>query len=475
MENEFRDNFNQLVRFKLEYNTALRRRGKEPCFYFTDNALKALIDLTIPNSEEKFGSFIMKLEQLTYESSRSGKSLPNNSDLVETIDEIRQLRHEYGHDRLIGNERNIQKKQMKIGSILQKYANKIYPKNEDFLILSINLLKNLNKNMEQIIENIDTEEDEFRREFQNVIYNIKKRKKETHRTLHKKGEFEHLSVTPIFVPNMFWPPEIRSEKECVYIPIDINLKDDSIKGVKKFLKIIERYFEKDLSRYIYLRKLFPWSISNTQGIMAYGVGISDLFHNLKNLERSVLTIVLTGEYGKEMTSFLMVVGMDFRNNYASYCFIDFYLSNIPLENQWIVSLKHNLDGVTNAIDGGESCCFYSTAFKRWEVRDEDFSISNLKSLVGKIESDRFSYYDYGVIKIKNIVNWEVLDSWGDNYFKNCPSEYLDEYIGLLIPSLSEDEVINENIHKIPRLLVSIFNIQGRGGIIPIITGQITMR
>jgi len=473
MENEFRDTFDQLMRLKVEYNTALRRLGKVPCFIITDNAVKTLIDMKLPNSEEKFGFFIIKLEQLIYESSRYGKNLPNNSTLLETIDEIKQLRHEYGHDRLIGDEREVLKRQMKIGSILKKYVDKINPKNEDFLVLSINLLKNLNKNIIRIIEDVDKEEEPSQIEFKNVIYNINNRKYDIQRTLHKKGEFKHLSVSPIFVPSLFWPPEIRYEEECVYIPIDISLKDHTIKGVKKFLRIIETYFEKDLSQFIYAEKLFPWSISESDS-MTYGVGISNLFQNLKNLTRSTLAIALSGEYGKKETSFLMVVGIDFRNNFAFNCFIDFYLSNIPLESRWIDILKDRLDEVTSNIDGGKSCCYYSTAFKRWEYRDKDLSIDNLKALVGKIKSRYDEWYEYGVINTKKIVNWKVLNSWGENNFKNCPCKNIDEYIGLLSPVLLEDEIMKKSNYKISYLCVWNFNVQGRGYIIPIISGKIVI-
>ena len=473
MEHGFKNQFESLVRLRVDYNDALRRTGKKSCFITTDTTLKTILDMEDPTTEVKFGAFIIQLEKIMFESSRYGKNLPNNSELKTIINDINQLRHEYGHDRLVGKEGEVLKKQMKVGLILKKYMGKINPRNEDFLILSIKLLENLIRVMTDIIDNVENGDiDDTKRVFINVMYNPKLRKDVIQKKLLKKGEFEHLAVSPIFVPNLFWPPEIRSENECVYIPIDISLRDHSISGVKKFISIVHNFWKYSLSDIMYTMPLFSWSISDST-TMVFGVGEESLYKNLKKLTRSVLTIALSGEYGKELTAFLVVFGMDFRNDFASHCFVDYYLSNIPLDTHWLETFRNILDEVASYIDGGDSCLYYKTAFKRWESSNIDLPINSLNTLMGKNESGIFQYYDYGVYKTNLVPQWNLMDEWGDSYLSNSPFDNLEEMVGFLAPALLDEDFKNNDL-RIKRITISQFNVPGRGYTIPILFGKITL-
>lgn len=474
MKNDVKRKFESLVRLLLDYNDGLRRIGKKPCFISTDNTLKIVLDMENPNTESKFGIFISQLYKTLYESSRYGNNLPNDQDLTLIIDEVVQLRHEYGHDRLVGNEREVLKKQMKIGEILKKYTETRTPKNEAFLILASELLNNIIDAMTELINNIEKEHKKYNRtKFINMMYDPKKRKNITQRKLTKKGSYERLSVTPIFVPSAHWPPEIIPERECVYIPIDMWLNDNSIKGVKQFISTISNLWTKNLSNVMYTQPLFSWSLSDSKGNMVYGYGKKSLSKNLKNLTRSVLTIVFSGDYGKGSSDSLMVIGMDFRNDRARNCFVDFYLSSIPLDTHWLESFKLNLHQVANNISGGDSCNFIKTNFKRWFSPLLDLPIDSIHTLIGKNESEYDSYYDYGVYDTELVPEWELETEWGEVYSINNPFEGLDELVGFLSPTLFDDDYKNQDLRVI-RLTISQFNVPGRGGIIPIIFGKIVL-
>ena len=98
MKYDVKRKFESLVRLILEYNDGLRRIGKKACFISTDNTLKIFLDMENPDTESKFGIFISQLYKTLYESSRYGNNLPNDQDLTLIIDEVIQLRHEYGHE-----------------------------------------------------------------------------------------------------------------------------------------------------------------------------------------------------------------------------------------------------------------------------------------------------------------------------------------------------------------------------------------
>lgn len=474
MEYDIKNKFESLVRLLLEYNIALRRMGNKACFISTDNTLKTILDMENPDTEVKFGRFISQLYQTMYESSRYGNNLPNNQKLSTIIKEISQLRHEYGHDRLIGNKREVIKKQMTVGTIFKKYIGKTTPKNKDFLILSNGLLDNLIIIMGKVIDNVEKERVEPEKDiFINTMYNTKTRKNIIQKKIVKKGDFDRLSVTPIFVPTAFWPPEIRSEKECVYIPIDMGLKDHSIDGVKHFIKEVHNFWKNTLSNVMYTRPLFSWSISDTTNNLVYGFGEKSLFKNLKKLTRSVLTIVFTGEYGEGSSNSLVVFGMDFRNNMARYCYVDFYLSSIPLDTHWLESFRNILLKVANNIQGGNSCHFLKTNFRRWQSTTLDLPIGSINTLIGKHEGRGFHYFDHGAYNSDIVPHWELETEWGEVYLIKNPCDNLDELVGFLAPALSEEDFDNKDL-RIKRITLSQFNVPGRGGTIPIIFGKIVL-
>ena len=411
-------------------------KGIEPFFKITTKSSKALLELSIPTSQDEFKNFIWNLYIIFYEGSSYGKTIPSKSDNEKIITKIKAYRTYFFHDIEHGKDKEIRKKYEKIRKANVSLIGKEIPsQEEDWTKLGtkcVESLSNLLSNLEKEEPPVKPKED-FKEFFDDRI-TIFKDKPVKYRKIGKYGEYHHLSDAPIFLPTFYMtpPPQFGNTKSA--ININSEAYHGSLGSFRKFMREIKKLWLTDVSaEVLQIDRLMPWSISNN-GYMVYGSGIENLFEALKIYDFGIITMILQGYYGEDYSKTFFIIissyrkGRLFRDN-----FIDFYLSNIPMNWDWINRINNSLDILSSMNSKASSYSLKPYYFYNWNG-NSDISLKQVLGGMGRNGYAEKRKYDVfkGLIVTKEQARipykFEKEYSWTGDSKYSLPVGCLDEFV-----------------------------------------------
>ena len=475
----------ELIKLYPYINEASRCAGRDPIFKSTSRVISATNELAIPEDKAGFENLVKNLFILFYESSGCGKRLPSDIDEERIIQKIKELRNHFEHDREHGKDVDVKRKFRNVGDIYEYLIGKRFPSTQEDWVnaghalirklvdLSNKILKDLESPKKPAIELSETERKMLEEFFEHEM-TIFPNKKEKFRITKKYGEFSHGSACVLFLPTFrFSPPaEFGNTNSAVYIASEAPRAD--FEGFKRFVRKIEQKWNNE-SNYEFApsSELFPWSISG-DGYVVYGSGSKNLIEALEHYYklRVSVSIVLQGIFGVGSTdTFFIVIGSDIKGGWFSYNFIDFYLSSIPIEWNWIKSINNSLDELSRVNMKASNYTLKSYRYFVWE------GIGNIpidKDIIGGIGRNglKHSKRDWdtfdGLILSRDKLDIKyVLDeesSWKLPYYEpSCPKDYLDEFVVSVTNHPPDvDEIQTGKLVGINRPSIYVLCFEGKG-------------
>lgn len=417
------------------YETS-RIKGKQPFFKITNKSSRALGELSIPKNMNEFKNFIWRLYIVFYEGSGQGKRIPSNVDDKDVISKVKAYRTFYFHDIEHGKDKDIRKKYQKIRQINLSLIEKEVPaQKEDWISLGIKLVEELSTLLSNLgKEEPPSESPDFKEFFDDRI-TLFAHKPVKFRKIAKHREYSHLASAPIFLPtfNIHTPqPHFGNARSAIHIHSEAY--NGSLESFHRFMRKIKQLWVEEVpSQVLQIERLMPWSISNN-GYMVYGSSIENLFEGLRTYDFGVITMILQGYYGEDYSKLFFIIissyrkGPVFRDNS-----IDFYLCNIPMEQDWINHINDSLDILSSMNRKASSYSLKSYYFYEWK----SISDISLKQVLGGMGrngyGDRREYdvFEGLVVSRKQAKTTYRLNkkfSWiGDSEYP-LPVDCLDEFV-----------------------------------------------
>ena len=432
-------------------NEASRCAGRSPIFKSTSKIMLATHEIAIPKDKTGFENLVKNLFILFYEGSGYGKRLPLELDEDRIIQKIKELRNHFEHDREHGKDTDVKRKFERVGDIYAYFIGKRFPSSqEDWVDAGYVLIQKLVDLSGRILESLASvkkpakvvkkTERRIIEEFFEHDITIFPDKKEKFRKVEIHGEFSHGGTCALFLPTFrFSPPaEFGNTHSAVYLTSEAPHAD--FEGFTRFLRMIEQKWNNgNNNAFVPASKLMPWSISG-EDYMIYGSGSENLIEALKSSYEKVrasVSMVLQGIYGTDSTcTFFIVIGSDIKGGRFGYNFIDFYLSNIPIDWNWIKSINNCLDELSPITIKASNYTLKSYLYHVWEGAE---NIPLGKDIIGGIGRNGYKHEKRDWDTFDGLIlNKEKLDirfkldktsSWEFPYYRpKCPKDYLDEFV-----------------------------------------------
>ena len=466
-----------------EINEFQKCSNSEQVFKTTTGSIRAISDLNIPENRNDFEKLIKNLYILLYEGSGDLKRLNLKNDEQQIIKKIRELRHNFEHDREHGKDSEVKKKFSIIGEIFEFLIDKKYPTtNEDWTNSGIVLIEELCEFLKKFLEDLENPSTVNEEGSKSLTFT---RFYEHEFTLFPKGKAkcrtaeiseELYSDTICFIPGFrfYEPPELGDTRSAVYVTSEAPSADS--KGFKSFLVEIEKKWndwnDQNKPDFFPESKLIPWSITSGNKLI-YGSGTKNLISVVAGFNqqtRAAISIILQGTYGDDIpqTAFI-VIGSDVKGGFFSYNFIDFYLSSIPIEWDWINSFNKSLDKLSSFNRKASSYTLKPYSYYVWKAQND---IKITKGIIGGLGRNGFEEKKWhsfeGLILNKEYINtdYDLVEdeTWKRKYtnFK-CPKDYLNEFlVRFTNPVPSIEEIQQGELIGIRRPKIYLFAFEGRG-------------
>lgn len=480
------DKTNHLKKLYFAINESARIKGIEPVFKITNRSSKALAELKIPTSQEEFKNFILDSYIIFYEGSSDGKRIPEDFDKEKIIAKLKDYRTYFFHDIEHGEEKKIKKKYEKIRKInISLIGKKIPSSEEDWNKLGMEFVRSLSN----LLSNLGKEEiparthpgarahKEVLKEFFDDRITIFGDNPVKYRKIRKYGEYQDLADAPIFLSTFYMtpPPQFGNTKSA--INVNSEASNANLDSFYNFMLEIEKLWLKDVyAKVLQIDKLMPWSISDN-GYMVYGSGVRNLFEALKIYDFGIITMILQGFFGEDFTKTFFIIISSYRKGpFFRDSFIDFYLSNIPMEWDWINRMNDSLDILSPTNIKASSYSLKPYYFYEWSCESE-MSLKQVLGGIGRNGYDDERKYDTfrGLILKKEQVemSYELEeDSWiSDHYDPPVPVSCLDEFpFSITNRPPTQEEIKSQKLIGIYRPVIYTLVFDGYGHTIYAVNG-----
>ncbi|MGD6852152.1 MAG: hypothetical protein ACQCN6_08850 [Candidatus Bathyarchaeia archaeon] len=324
------------------------------------------------------------------------------------------------------------------------------------------------KELKQYLATPQIEKQGFSSHFEHDITAFPSKKEKFRRTpvSEKISAGDSLLLLPTYSFNS--PAEFGNTQSAIYLTSEA--QDADFTSFKEFLREIERLWTtNEPDGFAPASKMIPWSIT-VKGEIAYGSGSENLITALEMSyikRRAAISIILQGIYGNDNGhTFFIVIGSDLRGERFTYNFLDFYLSCIPIEQDWINAFNKALDKLSPYNVKANNFDLRKYVFQKWESEEE----INLKNgVVGGIgrsgyENKEWDNFEGLILKQEDLkINFSLGDdSWKLLYDRlECPNRYAGEYT-VSIPRISYEEIRDGNLIGIRAPTIFLFGFGGKG-------------
>jgi len=449
--------------------------GKEPIFKITNKSSLAMSEIELPSDKDSFENLVNNLFILFHEASGYSKRLPSDVDEENILQKIKELRNHFGHDREQGTDSEVRKKFAKVGDIYEYLSEKRYPSgNQEWAKAGSCLIQKLITFLEKLkidlANNKKEKADDWLTEFFEHDFTVFPSKKVKYR-ICKASEKISSGDSILLLPTFSYgaPAEFGNTQSAIHLTSEAQWAD--FNGFKDFLREIEHLWIMDKHNdFSPASKLMPWSITDT-GEMVYGSGSENLITALDSCYkkiRATVSIVLQGIYGQDNNhTFFIVIGSDIRDGRFTYNFLDFYLSSIPIEWDWINSFNKALDKLSAHNQKASNYVLKQYLYNKWESNDDVELKNSVVAGIGRNGFDTKREWDNfkGLIIKKEDLNVKYSldeDSWKLSYYRiGCPIKCLDEFT-VYVPKVSYEEIQKGEITGIRRPTVFLLGFEGKG-------------
>ncbi|MCW3999524.1 MAG: hypothetical protein NWE93_04740 [Candidatus Bathyarchaeota archaeon] len=465
-----------LIQLYCESAEIAQNSGKEQVFKTTNKSSYALSEIDIPCDKEGFEDLVKNLFIILVEASGYSKRIPQDIDQT-LLSKIKELRNHFEHDREQGTASEVKRKFSKIGDIYEFLIKKRYPAgNQDWIQAGSCLIHeavDFLKKLKEYLTSSKEEKGSSLHEFFEHDITVFPSKKERFRVCKASKEISHgdsILLLPTFSYNS--PAEFGDTKSAIHLTSEAQSAD--FNSFKDFLREIERLWTTDAyTDFSPASKLFPWSIT-VEGEVTYGSGSENLITVLeKRYEdiRAVVSIVLQGIFGEDNNhTFFIVIGSDIRGGAFTYNFLDFYLSSVPLDWNWINKFNNALDKLSVDNQKASSYVLKQYVYSKWESSAEIELKKGVIAGIGRTGYDQRREWDVFKALILKKTDLDIDfslddDSWKLSYERvDHPLKFLDEYT-VSIPKVCYEEITKGELIGIRRPTVFMLGFEGKGWVI----------
>ncbi len=446
----------------------------EPIFKITNKSSLAMSDLELPNDKNSFENLVKNLFILFHEASGYSKRMPLDIDEENIIQKIKELRNHFEHDREQGTDSEVRKKFAKAGAIYEYLIGKRYPSsNQEWTQAGNNLIQKSILLLERLKTNLNNKEEKSNNDFTQffehdfTVFPSQKSKSRACKASESISSGDSILLLPTFSYSA--PAEFGNTQSAVYLTSEAAYTD--FNGFKNFLREIEHLWTNEAyNDFSPASKLMPWSITS-KGKIVYGSGSENLITALDSCykeTRATVSMVLQGIYGQDNNdTFFIVIGSDIQGSMFTYNFLDFYLSSIPIEWDWVNSFNKALDKLSADNQKATNYVLKQYMYSKWEKQSGYTGLK--KGAIAGIGRNGFKKREWDnfkalIIKQEDLDDKYYLeeDSWRLLYDRTgCPIKCLDEFT-VSIPRISYEEIQKGELIGIRDLELFLLGFEGKG-------------
>ncbi len=439
-----KNSIKELTRLYSSLNEISRCSGNAPFFKPTSRIILAISEIEFPEDRDGFEKLVKNLFILFYEGSLGSKSLIQDLDNQKVIQKLKELRNHFEHDREHGDDSEVRRKYQKIGEIFDWLIGKKYPiESRDWALAGSSLIQKFIDFLNyltielpniQIIASRSELEEFFDHKFTLFPSGVEK----FHSSKIRESDFIR-GHSLIFLPTFKFSclPEFGDTRQAIYLTSEAHKADfDDFKNF--VIDIEDKWTNAGSNDFGPDSKLTPWSIT-LDNRLVYGSGAENLIEATKGIyrnKRASFSMVLQGIYGEDNTcTFFIVIGSDIKGGSFRYNFMDFYLSSVPIDWEWIKLFNNSMDELSKYNVKATNYALKSYRYYEWHSEQ---SIKLKKGIIGGFgrngfENRNWDSFEGLVINSDDLPSDFKLDpeeSWKSKYGLplTCPNEWLEEFV-----------------------------------------------